>query len=458
MKYNGNSNYYTSKYIIFNFFISLFIQVISNEVKIGEYPYLKQLNSNRYILISSEGIAFLDPTLTNSSNIIHFSREKDYIYGRMALSTSVVQFPPEDGDLILATIYDELYIFDSNENLLNSTTIISGYVDYCEKPYYIIPYMRNCDTYIISYIEIIEVNEILPNDNNVYLHARDIIFNITSNIIYLSNITEFVIGQYEYVFEDEVRESIACCLLNYNNSTKINCLYGKRLYFEIFSLDPNNNYEYERRLINYTNTYLIRDFFKYLVLPGNKKVIYCTSHIYYLECIKYDAELNSYTIFSNFTFDGEIVEELDLNIKYFEDTDQIIFSILALKINEGEFILLICVCDLEGNCEKEEFNDINGIDLWDLFSRINIVIPFNILSYQLFSYYYLNSTQFLFDINIKFELKCKNYFNYYQTSCLKSIPEGYYCNDTNAKTIDICHPNCKTCNESSTDTDNIFNK
>ena len=42
--------------------------------------------------------------------------------------------------------------------------------------------------------------------------------------------------------------------------------------------------------------------------------------------------------------------------------------------------------------------------------------------------------------------KCSpNYFNYDQDDCIYSIPDGYYENDTELKTIDKCYKTCKTC-------------
>ena len=46
-----------------------------------------------------------------------------------------------------------------------------------------------------------------------------------------------------------------------------------------------------------------------------------------------------------------------------------------------------------------------------------------------------------------FNFSCQYYYNYEQNGCLpnKTIPKGYYINDTNLKTIDKCDSNCKTC-------------
>ena len=40
---------------------------------------------------------------------------------------------------------------------------------------------------------------------------------------------------------------------------------------------------------------------------------------------------------------------------------------------------------------------------------------------------------------------CRNYYNYEQTDCITTIEDGYYNNDTDAKTIDKCPDKCKKC-------------
>ena len=40
---------------------------------------------------------------------------------------------------------------------------------------------------------------------------------------------------------------------------------------------------------------------------------------------------------------------------------------------------------------------------------------------------------------------CPNYYNYEQTGCLDSIPEGYYLNSSSEKTIDKCPSTCNIC-------------
>ena len=40
---------------------------------------------------------------------------------------------------------------------------------------------------------------------------------------------------------------------------------------------------------------------------------------------------------------------------------------------------------------------------------------------------------------------CEHYYNFTQKGCIDEIPDGYFLNSSTGKTIDKCHPNCKTC-------------
>ena len=42
---------------------------------------------------------------------------------------------------------------------------------------------------------------------------------------------------------------------------------------------------------------------------------------------------------------------------------------------------------------------------------------------------------------------CEKYYNYDKTGCLDSVPDGYFLNNTEKRTIDHCHSDCKTCHE-----------
>ena len=63
----------------------------------------------------------------------------------------------------------------------------------------------------------------------------------------------------------------------------------------------------------------------------------------------------------------------------------------------------------------------------------------NCLNDDTFKYYFKNMCY----------KSCSKYYNYEQTGCIEEIPDGYYLNDSVAKTIDKCDKKCATCNKES---------
>jgi surface protein len=49
------------------------------------------------------------------------------------------------------------------------------------------------------------------------------------------------------------------------------------------------------------------------------------------------------------------------------------------------------------------------------------------------------------------DFQCSKYYNYEQDDCIDNLPEQHYVNDTRLKTIDKCHPDCKTCSSKAID-------
>ena len=48
------------------------------------------------------------------------------------------------------------------------------------------------------------------------------------------------------------------------------------------------------------------------------------------------------------------------------------------------------------------------------------------------------------------DLICDNYYNYDKIECFNEIPEGFYLNDSNPKTLYKCNNKCKNCSLEST--------
>ena len=130
------------------------------------------------------------------------------------------------------------------------------------------------------------------------------------------------------------------------------------------------------------------------------------------------------------------------NISYYclNVMDSVITSSLPSSINNCTHFAYI-----EENkkyiIEKDEWIDECSID--DTF-----IFEYNKTCYQLCPKGTYNSMR-----NICRDLNCSNYYNYNLTGCINEIPEGYYCNDSNHKTIDKCNIKCKSCSYDSTEKD-----
>ena len=48
------------------------------------------------------------------------------------------------------------------------------------------------------------------------------------------------------------------------------------------------------------------------------------------------------------------------------------------------------------------------------------------------------------------KLICDDYYDYEKKECISTIPDGYFCNSTEDKTIDKCHSDCEKCNKKET--------
>ena len=344
-------------------------------------------------------------------------------------------------------VNDKLLIFDSNETLLNNVTILSRYDYYTKKSYFIIPYKRlENNTYIACFIDVIDYF-----GDNTFMNFQYIYYNFDNNTVSFSENLTYILDE-ENHYNPLIHGSIGCALMNYNNSRVINCLYGLYDSFKIIHFDPENNFQSNLRKTVDDHKEDIRMFFDYVILPGNEVIIYCTSMNFVTECIKYNISINDYISFHNFTH-GLYSFEIMNSLEYYEETDQVIYLVLGVQPSSGQRTIVVYYCDTEGNCSEKNYTFFGDISINDIYSRINLVIPKDQLNYSIFAYD-PNSDQNLFDLDIRFELKCKNYFNYKKTWCLKSIPDGYFCNSTEDKTIDLCHENCLTCNESAKEDNN----
>ena len=254
--------------------------------------------------------------------------------------------------------------------------------------------------------------------------------------------------EYDASLNLERYESVSCALLKYENSKYINCFYYVYGKFKLVNFDPENNFEADIRFSNEEPREIDFNSFESLTLPGNDKVIHCSFDMSKTGCYEYNITSDTFKLFKNFLHDIASATFFDCDLKYFEESERIVMSLFGRPIGDngviGNIKITIFVCDLKGECTKKDYSIVDGISVDDIFTTINLVIPFDKLNYHIIAYKD-DTSNYCLDLDIKFDLICYNYYNYAQTSCLDTIPEGYFCNDTNNKTIDKCHEDCKTC-------------
>ena len=434
---------------IFILLYSMNIYNSSLEDKIGYNPYLKKLNNNKYIVISSKGITFLDETLTQSSNSITLEEEAySEVYSHF--STTAVQFPEEDDNLILALLEDTIFIFDSNESLLISQIIISDYYsgNQFQKPYYLFPHCKINNTYTTIIIDLVDYEL-----DFVYVCFQKLIYYYDNNTIILSEKISYKLKSVDFDYNDlNPKASIGCGVIdNYNNTKILNCIYGIK-EFQIINFDPEKNFSIISKETYDENNEINIKFFKSLTLPNKDQIIHCLfREASLLKCIKYDIKTNSTTIFLDFPLDDYAFDP-NLNMIYYEESEKIVISLLCINY---QFSYKIFICEQEGNCIEQIYTEIGAIsDFSNYLDRICVVIPKESLTYQIFAYNSEENILVIVDSGLEFDLICNKFYNYPKTSCLDTIPEGYFCNSTEDKTLDKCHENCKICNTSSTETNN----
>ena len=436
MKFGHEKIFYTSLILKFILLSVLYNSIIP--LKVGFNPYVKKLSSGRYCLISSEGITFLSQDLTHESNTINFTKNiypDDYSY-----SINIEQFSQEDGEYIIIFFYNYLYFFYPNETLIKAYESIN-FIDYPLNIHNIVvPYGHYKNNHYFSIIYL--------NDSNIIFNKGT--FNSISKSISFSTTdvySDAKINLLNYF-------SFSCKQMKYKYDNVINCIYGNSNILAYNSFDPYNNFTIIEELSNYVyDSSSPFKYFKLLILPNKELSIPCYTNEtdYHLYCGKYNISSNSIIKYFDFPFDNLPDFESMLFIEYFNETNKILFGVndYSLKMN-------IYQCTLDLVCENIKENYLST-QISSVFP--NIVIPKNKNNYYVLFQNYDNGTYISLPSNsLKIlnnltyngsitsnELNCTHYYNYNHTECITKIPEGYYCNDTQLKTIDKCHDKCKTC-------------
>jgi hypothetical protein len=180
-------------------FCAIFIEIYTDEIKISNssYPVTLTLNNENIIMITQKEIIFFDPSMAkvlkhhtlNDSEIVKMKEE--------SYKTNIEQYSNEDNNYILASINDNLVIFDKEGEILqvkDFSEILSQYQLYNLTPikkdnndlYFIISLTNqtSCEISLFYFkINIINGEHTLSTKN---YHPKDILgdncYEISANI------------------------------------------------------------------------------------------------------------------------------------------------------------------------------------------------------------------------------------------------------------------------------------
>ena len=412
---------------IFLFYIT-FSLIIKDTTQIdnlspGQYPYVKKINNNKYVGLDQKGVYLIGENFQTIEKVIVSLSFSSY----NARSANIVQFD----NIIIVINSINLYIFSidgSNLSKKESVTFINH-----ENFYSIIPYNKENNNYIfyLMYFDA-KSEKKLKYSKGTYE---------SSNIV-LTNPTELSLNNINTNYFN-----IDCILMEYNAKKIISCFYGTNSYYIVTSFDPENNFQ---KINNKSIEFSVdeateRYVFKTRVLPGNQRAIFCTySKNDIFDCAWYDISTNSFYNYTKTGINGTRFYAYNIYIEYFEETPEIL---IGKPTNQNTLSTIKCSKELE--CSYPVQQTLSGIS--QFLSRVNIILLSN-------KYYVITTdqasstpTKYKFELNMELGLTCKNYYNIDKTSCLSYIPDGYYCNDQNAKTIAECDSKCSKCNKESSD-------
>ena len=230
-------------------FCAIFIEIYTDEIKISNssYPVTLTLNNENIIMITQKEIIFFDPSMAkvlkhhtlNDSEIVKMKEE--------SYKTNIEQYSNEDNNYILASINDNLVIFDKEGEILqvkDFSEILSQYQLYNLTPikkdnndlYFIISLTNqtSCEISLFYFkINIINGEHTLSTKN---YHPKDILgdncYEISANIecqIMNSNDKKNIFSCFYMAYSDL---SISVASFDYENNLNELPLYSKQILAE----------------------------------------------------------------------------------------------------------------------------------------------------------------------------------------------------------------------------------
>ena len=448
-----------NKYLIDVIVLLILFSSCSSTIITGKYPYTKRLNNGNYVIASSRNITFTDSSLSTSLNSLNFDSDIIKSEDNGLGSTSIAQFPAEQNGYVLVILNKILFVFSSTGvHLVNQNTTIKN----TKFPAYLITNGNSGSNYYFTLIYC---------DHETDPTSEECTYIAFIKYTYNSSTKSLTSEKKDY--DPPINTffgTISCNQMSNSSIDYIACAYGEYQHIYVSVFDPNDNYN----LVYSTDKALYSQFVKATVLlPERNNLLICSyaQGNGNLNCFYYnigDNSLSSDPLQLENTCGGQ---PISLTIEYFYETESFIVG-----------------CKLDGNTltlneiSKEltlKTNFGTTYDNTNLFSgaedvgRISIIFPQG--GNQFTVYYNMgqscnsncpenvmtrigneisSSNLHPYPTTEVSPLVCDAYYSYDGKTCINDIPEGFYCNSTNDKTIDKCHDNCKSCTTGPTSTNN----
>ena len=183
----------------------------------------------------------------------------------------------------------------------------------------------------------------------------------------------------------------------------------------------------------------------------------CYQHIVEYKCFKYNIKDNVFSSIYTIKESGCQNEIVYLEIEYFPETNEVLsgckganlynsFTVGKFSLNDNSFTTYdIDIPTIDG-CPVENspnfFHFIYTSSGYSIIKDMGTCIDGRVVSIG----NTISSTKLqdypTDEVGI---LVCEGYYSYDGKSCVNTIEEGYYCNDTQRKTLDKCHDDCISC-------------
>ena len=408
----------------------------------NDFPLQYRLNNGNYIVIVSKGIYLYDENFTFKNDIKVFESRIFNEYND-AYPTNIAQFSSEDSGYIICLVKNQLYILSKDGIYLTNYEL--NFIQYSNIIFYpILPYGHSGnDFYFII---------IVKESNNII--CKKFIYNSNDNIVSFNTHIYYDSGDNQY-------NSITCELMNYFNDKVIACCYGNwyAYHFKVFNLTefkPISGME-----TDFNNENDGGQIFKSNIIKSERtKAAFCIQRSNDLKCFTYNVNTNTIGDILTITNGGCDCQHIDMMVEYFPEREEFVFWCVSHYD--------IYIGRLSKDDYYEQFNGIMGLineSLCDEPKRFNLFYSSTSQKYVVLTdtdcqtLYTIDSIEAnkIKDYPVDGQVICDNYYSYDKSECYTDVPYGYYCNDTNLKTIDKCHDNCETCKKGPTnDNDNCL--